>query len=156
MTILEFHTEIKAAAELVFDLSRSVELHLESTAHTNEKAISGKTSGLMELGETVTWRAKHFGIYLTHESKITKMEKPLCFVDEMVSGTFKTFSHEHFFTEENSATKMTDVIRYEMPFGTFGRLFDSMLLRKHLSELIRKRNLVIKSQAERLQNSNLP
>ncbi|MBL4586744.1 MAG: cell division protein, partial [Flavobacteriales bacterium] len=55
------HTEIKAPRKVVFNLSRSIDLHLESTAQTREQAIAGKTSGMMELGEQVTWKAKHFG-----------------------------------------------------------------------------------------------
>ncbi len=63
MPKIHLQTFIKAKKELVFDLSRSIDLHLLSTKKTNEKAIAGKTSGLMELNDTVTWRAKHLGIY---------------------------------------------------------------------------------------------
>jgi hypothetical protein len=54
-------TEIDAPIEVCFDLSRSIDLHQISTAHTNEQAIDGVTSGLINLHESVTWRARHFG-----------------------------------------------------------------------------------------------
>jgi len=63
MPKIELKTEIKAEKEIVFDLSRSIDLHKISIEHTNEEAIAGRTSGLIGMNETVTWRAKHFGIY---------------------------------------------------------------------------------------------
>ena len=61
--------ELNADKEIVFDLSRSIDLHKLSTVHTNETAIAGRTSGLIGLNESVTWRAKHFGIYQKLTSK---------------------------------------------------------------------------------------
>jgi ligand-binding SRPBCC domain-containing protein len=89
--ILEIN--INAPREIVFDLARSIDFHKESTKHTKEDAIAGKTSGLLELNESVTWRAKHFGIWLELESKITEFDSPNHFVDEMVKGNFKSFKH---------------------------------------------------------------
>ena len=60
MPKIELETNIRASVETVFDLSRCVDLHVESTAQTNERAVAGKTSGLLELGDTVTWEATHF------------------------------------------------------------------------------------------------
>lgn len=93
MPKIELQTEIKAERKIVFDLSRSIDLHQLSTAKTDEKAIAGKTSGLIDLGESVTWRAKHFGIYQNLTSKITEFESPNFFVDEMLKGAFKSFKH---------------------------------------------------------------
>lgn len=66
-----------APPEVVFDLARSIDLHKLSTAHTGEEAIAGKTSGLIELGETVTWRARHFGVMQTLTSKVTGFERQI-------------------------------------------------------------------------------
>ncbi len=63
-----------APIERCFLLSLSVDLHTISTKKTNERAIAGVTSGLMKLNDTVTWRAKHFGIYQNLTSKITVYE----------------------------------------------------------------------------------
>jgi hypothetical protein len=52
-------TFIKNNIEVVFNLSRSIDLHLISTAKTNEKAVAGVTIGLINLNETVTWEANH-------------------------------------------------------------------------------------------------
>lgn len=59
-------TIIRAPIDRCFDLSRSIDLHKVSTEQTNEEAIDGVTSGLISLDESVTWRAKHFGIDQTN------------------------------------------------------------------------------------------
>jgi hypothetical protein len=69
MTQIELSTHINAPIGRCFDLARSIELHVESTKQTGERAIAGRTSGLIELGESVTWRAKHFGIWQNLTSK---------------------------------------------------------------------------------------
>ena len=63
MSFIKLETYISAPIEKVFDLARSIDLHKVSTLGTNEEAIAGRTTGLIELGETVTWQAKHFGLY---------------------------------------------------------------------------------------------
>lgn len=60
MPVIYLEPFIDAPIEKCFDLARSIDLHMESTKHTGETAIAGKTSGIIELNETVTWRAKHF------------------------------------------------------------------------------------------------
>lgn len=93
------HTQIHAEREKVFDLARSIDLHQVSAQHTNEKAIAGRTSGLIELNETVTWRSKHLGFYQELTVNITAFDWPNYFVDEMVQGAFKSFVHTHQFEE---------------------------------------------------------
>ena len=62
MPKIEIHTEINSSIEICFDLSRSIDFHLISTSKTKEKAIAGRTSGLVQLNDTVTWEATHFGV----------------------------------------------------------------------------------------------
>ena len=145
---IELTTEINAPIEKVFDLARSIDLHMESTKQTGEKAIGGKTSGLIGLGETVTWRAKHFGIRQNMTSKITEFERPDHFVDEMVQGAFKSLWHEHRFTYSDGRTTMKDTFIFESPFGIFGRFFNWLVLTKYMTRLLEERNRVIKETAE--------
>ena len=112
MPKIELQTEIKAEKQIVFNLSRSIDLHKISTKHTNEEAIAGRMSGLIELGESVTWKAKHFGFYQLLTSKITEFENPNFFIDEMEKGAFKWFVHKHHFAVLNDGTLMTDFFEY--------------------------------------------
>lgn len=84
MSTIHLTTIIKSDIHKVFDLSRNIDLHQKSTSKTNEKAIAGRTSGMIELNETVTWKTKHLGFYQTHTSKIVEMKKPYQFTDVML------------------------------------------------------------------------
>ena len=148
MPKIELHTEIDAPIERVFDLARSIDLHMLSTSHTNEKAIAGKTSGLIGLGEWVTWRAKHLGFYQSITSKITAFQAPNYFSDEMVSGIFKSFKHEHLFKENNGITIMTDVFDYVAPYGILGNLADVIFLKRYMTSFLMKKNSKLKEVVE--------
>ena len=148
MPAIVLKTLIKEDIKVVFDLARSIDLHMLSTEQTNEKAIAGKTSGLIELGEFVTWRAKHFGVYQTLTTKITVLEKPRLFVDEQTKGIFKSFRHEHLFEETEKSTLMVDKFEYESPLGFLGRLMDWLIIKNYMIDFLKKRNLTIKRVAE--------
>ena len=149
MTEIILLTSIKAPIQIVFECARSVDIHQLSTARTNEKAIAGKTSGLCELGDEVTWRAKHFGIYQTLSSQITKLKAPFYFQDCMVKGAFSFIKHDHFFEENDGVTEMKDVFVYGVPYGIFGKLFNQIILKKYLTAFLMDRNKVIKEVAEK-------
>ena len=148
MATIQLTTTIKAPIERCFNLSRSIDLHMESTGKTGERAIAGRTSGLIEHNETVTWRAKHLGVWQQLTSKITEYEYPVYFVDEMVSGAFKSFRHEHHFMADKDATIMKDMFVFESPFGLLGKWFNQLFLKKYLTGFLAGRNLVIKEYAE--------
>jgi len=148
MPVIELITIINAPVETCFDLARSIDLHMESTKQTGEKAIAGRTSGLIESGETVTWRARHFGIWQTLTSKITEFDQPNFFADELVKGAFKSFRHEHYFLGRNNQTLMKDVFTFQSPFGILGRLFNWLVLTRYMTRLLIKRNVVIRKTAE--------
>ena len=100
------------------------------------------------MNESVTWRAKHFGIYQKLTSKITEFDRPNYFVDEMQKGAFKEFKHEHHFVEFNGGTLMTDIFNYKSPFGIFGKLADKLFLEKYMTELLVERNRIVKEFSE--------
>ena len=148
MPKIVLETIIKAPQKLVFDLSRSIDLHIISTDKTNEKAIAGRTEGLIELGETVTWRAKHLGIYQNFTSKVIGCKEPEYFADIMLKGAFKSFKHEHFFSYENNETILVDVMEYVSPIGIIGRLVDALFLKNYMKGFLVLRNNTIKEFAE--------
>jgi ligand-binding SRPBCC domain-containing protein len=148
MPVIHLTTFIAAPIDRVFDLSRSITLHKISTAPTNEEAIAGITSGLINESETVTWQARHLYRTRRFTSKITAMQKPGHFTDEMISGDFKSFRHEHHFKAVDNGTIMIDLINFETPFGYIGKLFNSFYLKNYLENFLTRRNVVIKEYAE--------
>jgi ligand-binding SRPBCC domain-containing protein len=148
MPKIKLQTLINAPIERVFDLARCIDLHAESLTHTNEKAIEGKTKGLINLGETVTWEAIHFGIRQKLTSKITQFDYPKHFRDSMISGAFSRFDHDHFFEQVDGKTLMLDIFDYDSPFGFLGKFADSLFLKTYMKNLLIVRNKLIKNVAE--------
>jgi ligand-binding SRPBCC domain-containing protein len=148
MPTIHLSTYIKAPVERCFLFSLSVDLHKLSTQKTNEEAIAGVTKGLMKLGDVVTWRAKHFGIYQNLTSKITAYEAPRYFVSEMQKGAFKKLYHQHLFEEAEGGTVMKDVFEFEAPLGILGSLFATLVLKRYMRGFLEERNRTIKEVAE--------
>lgn len=117
-------------------------------AHTREEAIAGTTTGLIGLDETVTWKAKHLLKTRILKSRITAMERPVLFTDEMVSGDFKSIRHEHHFKRIENGTLLIDLFRFETPYGGLGRLVNRLYLTHYMKKLLEIRNQLIKEYAE--------
>jgi ligand-binding SRPBCC domain-containing protein len=145
---IQLETKIAAPVERCFLLSLSIDLHKASTAQTNEQAIAGVTSGIIGPNETVTWRARHFGFMLTHETLISEYERPRHFQDIMLRGMFKSFMHDHYFEETEEGTLMRDVLRFAAPLGPLGWIAETMILHRYLSRFLAGRNCLIKQVAE--------
>src|SRR5215831_4701533 len=135
MVRIEIFTTIAAPIERCFDLSRSIDLHMASTDWTGERAIAGTTSGLIGRDQEVTWRGRHFGLQIHHTSRITAFDPPRHFQDCMVDGAFQSFCHDHYFESAGSATRMTDRVEFQTPFGVLGRLVEP-LLDRHMRALL--------------------
>ncbi len=146
---IELTTHIAAPRERCFDLARSVELHTRSTASTGELAVGGHTSGLLALGDEVTWQAKHFGVWQTLTSRITAYERPAYFRDSMVRGAFARLDHEHHFAEDGrGGTVMRDLFEFAAPFGVLGWAAERLVLTRYLRRFLEARNREIKTVAE--------
>ncbi|WP_312390759.1 SRPBCC family protein [Chryseobacterium sp.] len=152
MSTIHLKTIIKADIQTVFDLSRDIDLHQKSTSKTNEKAIAGRTSGLIEKGETVTWQANHLGITQTLTTKIISMEKPFQFTDVMLKGAFKSMKHQHIFKQEGKNTIMIDIFEFQSPFGIIGKIFNKLFLKNYMKNFLLERNQLIKLTAENYLN----
>jgi ligand-binding SRPBCC domain-containing protein len=153
MVTLEEIMVIKAPIERCFDLARSVEVHLAGNEHCGETAVAvgGVTSGLIDMGERVMWRAKHLGVWQRLTSEITAMERPAYFQDTMVRGAFRFMRHDHYFRALRAGeTEMKDLFCFAAPAPILGRLAEIILLRRYMRGLLRERNAAIKQIAESL------
>jgi ligand-binding SRPBCC domain-containing protein len=148
MPVIELAISIAAPVERVFDLARSIDLHMCSTSSTGERAIAGVTSGLIGLGEEVTWRAKHLGSWQSLSVRITEFERPTHFADVMQRGAFRRMEHHHYFEPTPGGTIMRDEFAYESPLGILGRIADILFLERYLRSFLIERNRVIKAAAQ--------
>jgi ligand-binding SRPBCC domain-containing protein len=156
MVRLDEVTVVAAPIERCFDLARSIEVHVLGNVHWGEEAVAlervggaGPALGLIELGQRVTWRARHFGVRQRLTSEITAVDAPNYFQDTMVSGAFRSMQHDHYFrTLEGGRTEMRDVFCFAAPLGVLGRLAEALVLRRYMAALLHERNEVVKRVAE--------
>ena len=151
MVRLEALTIIRAPIERCFDLARSVEVHLAGNAHSGETAVAegGITSGLISMGQRVTWRAKHFGVWQTLTSEITAMDRPRYFQNTMIQGIFRFMKSDNVFqTFSPQETEMRNTFYFAAPLQVLGLLAEVIFLRRYMDSLLRERNAVIKEIAE--------
>ncbi len=149
MPRLELSLDIAAPIEIVFDLARNIDVHQLSQSRHREKAVAGRTAGLIEEGEMVTWEAVHFGFRRRLTSQIVLLRRPTHFRDVMVSGAFRRFEHDHFFERlSDRRTLMRDIFHYTSPLGWLGRIADGLFLERYMRCLLAGRNDVIKQLAE--------
>lgn len=140
---------VRASLENCFDLSRSIDFYVEAMGDTNERPVNGKTRGLIELGDLVEWEGKRMFVKRRVSSKITYMKRPHFFVDEMVNGGLKSFSHKHkFVRHKSSEVLMIDEFRYEVPLGVLGRIVNYLFFERYMRELLVKRSRKIKGALE--------
>jgi ligand-binding SRPBCC domain-containing protein len=148
MPTIRLRTKIHAPVERCFDLARSIDLHVRSQSRHHEKAVGGVMTGLIGVDEEVTWRARHFFVWQTMTSRITKFERPTHFRDEMVRGAFRKFEHDHYFKSESFETLMTDVCEFDAPLGPLGQLASRLVLTRYLTQLLEDRGQIIRRAAE--------
>ncbi len=151
MVRIVLQTLIEAPPERVFDLATDVSLHERGSKANREKAVAGVTQGLVEMGSSVTWRAKHFGVWHQLSVVVTEFDRPRMFADEMTRGPYRSMRHVHRFDPDAEGTLMTDDFQFEAPFGLLGRLAEWLFLERYMRSFLVNRNRFLKEQAERIE-----
>jgi ligand-binding SRPBCC domain-containing protein len=141
-------TTIDAPVEVCFDLARDIDFHTRSLGHTGERAVAGRTTGLIGPGESVTWEARHLGVRQRLTSEVTAFDRPTYFRDAMTRGAFRSFAHDHRFESRDGQTIMTDEVEFRSPLGPLGWLVDRLFMTRYLRRLLEGRSLAIKREAE--------
>src|ERR1700678_2712471 len=144
MKTIRLQTWIDAPVERCFLLSLSIDLHLASARRTQEQAIEGVTTGLIGEGQTVTFRARHLGLWRRHTSRIEALRPYSYFRDVMVAGSFQRFQHEHHFAPMDDGVRMRDEVLFSAPWGPAGQI----LARRRLVQVLTERNAFLKQVAE--------
>lgn len=156
MTRIVIETKIRAPIELCFDLARDVDAHRESAAFSSERIVPpGRTEGLLELGDLVAFAGRHFGIRQRFVARITALDRPRRFDDEMVQGSFKWLRHFHEFEYRDGITTMRDTLDWEPPLGIVGRLADRFFLRRHMQWFVSTKQNGLKRMAEARAHTSL-
>ena len=146
--MLRVETLIQAPLEACFDAARDMGLHCESARQTGERIVAGKSSGLLELGDEIVFEGTHFGVRQRLGSRITAMDPPAMFVDEMTQGVFASLCHTHEFASRDQGTLMVDILEWRSPLGILGRIADVLFVSRHMERFMHQRNSFLKSHLE--------
>jgi len=145
---IRISTSIDAAPERCFDLARDVAAHVRSTAGTDERAVGGVTVGLLELGDEVTWEARHLGTRQRLTVRISRFERPRLFEDVLVRGAFASLRHVHEFVPRDGGTTMLDTFTFASPLGPLGAIVDRLFLTGYMRRFLLARAEELKRMAE--------
>lgn len=148
MVTIRLNTWVNAPVERCFKLATSVALHIASGRPMKEMAVSGVTHGLLREGDTVKWSVRPFLLRLTHTS-LVEVSRPFShFREVMIAGVFARYEHEHFFAVMDDGTRVRDELKFAAPFGPLGRMMETLVLRRYMTALLKRRNLALKQAAE--------
>jgi ligand-binding SRPBCC domain-containing protein len=148
MPTIRIATAIDAPPERCFDLARDVAAHVRSSSGTDERAVGGGTVGLLELGDEVTWEARHLGIRQRLTVRISRFERPRLFEDVMVRGAFASLRHVHEFVPRDGGTTMLDTFTFASPLGFMGAIVDRVYLAGYMRRFLVLRANALKRMAE--------
>lgn len=93
----------------------------------------------MRDGALIDYRIGLWRIPMKWKTRITRWNPPYEFVDEQLSGPYRTWIHTHRFTESAGGTVIEDEVRYELPFGMLGQVA-LPLVRRQLNRIFTYRS----------------
>ena len=144
--VLRDEVIVHAPLQRCFLLSTSVEI---VQRELRMEPVEGRTSGLVQAGDTVLWRGFKFGLPQFHRSVIEEFRPPVYFSDRMVAGRFRAFQHCHAFEPlPDGLVRMRDEVRFTMRWGLFGVILGRILIAPHVRNLLRRRFALLKRIAE--------
>lgn len=76
----------------------------------------------MKAGALIDYVVRPFGVPCRWRTRIETYERPRRFSDVQERGPYALWHHAHEFASERGGTRMTDTVRYRLPFEPFGGL----------------------------------
>jgi ligand-binding SRPBCC domain-containing protein len=89
----------------------------------------------MAPGTKISYRLRVHGIPVRWTTEIRQWRPPHRFVDVQLSGPYALWHHTHRFETLNGGTRMSDVVRYRLPFGPLGRLVNALVVRRDVKQI---------------------
>ncbi len=97
-----------------------------------------------EFDYTIRWLSMKF----RWRSRIVDYRQPDRFTDIQIGGPYALWRHLHTFEKVTAGTLMRDVVHYRPPFGFFGTMLHSVIIRRQLLDIFSFRAARISKWAE--------
>jgi ligand-binding SRPBCC domain-containing protein len=86
-----------------------------------------------------------FGIPLSWQTQIAKVDPGVSFMDRQIKGPYKVWEHTHTFIPQDNGLLMKDEVAYELPFGVIGRATHALIVKKKVEDIFSFRRQVLKN-----------
>lgn len=86
-------------------------------------------------GTRLNYRLAWHGLPVRWLTEIRRWEPPAAFSDAQLRGPYRLWHHTHRFEEIGGGTRVTDVVRYRLPFGLAGRAAHAIKVRRDLERI---------------------
>ena len=90
---------------------------------------------LIAAGKRIRYRLAWRGLPVTWTTQIRRWDPPFRFIDVQLSGPYRLWHHTHRFETRDGGTRMTDVVRYRLPFGMIGRAVHALKVRRDVEQI---------------------
>jgi ligand-binding SRPBCC domain-containing protein len=91
-------------------------------------------------GTRLRYRLGWHGVPVSWTTEIRRWDPPFQFVDVQLTGPYRLWHHTHRFETRDAGTRdagtrMTDVVRYRLPFGIIGRAVHALKVRRDIEQI---------------------
>ncbi len=94
-----------------------------------------QTSREIMAGTLIDYKLARHGPPIDWRSRIEEWCPPFRFVDLQLKGPYRLWHHTHLFEPLDGGTLMRDLVRFSVPFGTFGDLSAGGLVRRDVEQI---------------------
>lgn len=110
----------------------------------------GRVDGLLEAGDLLSLRARHFRLPWRYDARVLVCEPPHRLVDVQEHGPWRSMRHEQRFAHTGAGTLLTEELCWRGWFGPLGVLADALAVRRYLRGLLLVRAAHLRMVAEQL------
>ena len=101
--------------------------------------VTSKVRVVMTKGAAIDYTIRWMGLPIKWKTNIAEYDPPHCFVDEQTKGPYVLWHHTHRFAVEGSGTRVSDEVRYALPFGPIGKIAHEVMVGRQLREIFEYR-----------------
>jgi hypothetical protein len=89
----------------------------------------------LEHGSLLRYDLRLFRVPIRWKTEISEWSPPHGFVDTQLRGPYRLWVHEHRLEAVDGGTRVSDRVRYRLPFGPVGTLVNRLLVRRWLDAI---------------------
>ena len=98
---------------------------------------------VMSKGTRIEYRIRWRWVPWPWVTEICEWQPPFSFIDQQLRGPYRLWHHTHRFDAVAEGTRMTDVVRYALPYGPIGNAAHRLLVRHDLERIFAYRRACV-------------